>query len=121
MGTVVSSILMAWDFRTFLTNSATTLEAWANAGFIVIGIVCLVVGVVMLVKNLMMHGKGQSNWIVTIGLMLVGGVLVGSSAYNFIKDIAMSSKDTINDLGGEKVKTVIIPAIDAFIHSFKLK
>lgn len=120
MGTVVSSILMAWDFGSFLTNSAKTLRQWANLGFIVIGIICLVVGVVMLVKNLMMHGKGQSNWIVTIGLMLLGGVLVGTSAYSFVEDIARSSRDTINDLGNAKPE-VIIPAIDAFIHSFRLK
>lgn len=117
MGTIVSSILMAWDFRTFLTNSASTLRDWANLGFIVIGIVCLVVGIVMLVKNLMMHGKGQSNWIVTIGLMLLGGVLVGTSAYSFVENIAKSGQDTINDLGN----ATIIPAIDAFIHSFRLK
>lgn len=99
---VANPVTMAssWSFRNFLSNSATTLKEWANLGFTVIGIICLIVGIVMLVKGLMTHGRGQTNWIVVVGLILLGGALTVTGAYTWVQGIAQGGKETIDDLGG---------------------
>lgn len=97
----------AWDIGSFLTNSSTTLQTWFNAALIIVGLVAIFWAAWQITTGLMSHGKKQTNWAVSIILLIVGGVLAGSGGgFKFIQGIAGGGKKTIEDLGGGTISTL---------------
>ena len=96
---------LAWDLGTFLNNATKTLTSWGGLLFILLGVVCIIIGIYKIVKGLITHGKnGQPvNWLVAIGLIILGGVLVTTGSFGFIQKIAEDQKTTIEKLGGATI------------------
>lgn len=70
----------------------------ANYGLIIaslIGIAMVIVGVFQLAKNLISHGKGQTNWAVTFGLIIVGSMIAMGSGWGFIGRFGKTGGDTL--------------------------
>ena len=66
-------------------------------------------GIYKIVKGLITHGQnGQPvNWLVAIGLIIVGGVLVTTGSFTFIQGITKDQKTTIEKLGGVTTQTIL--------------
>lgn len=92
-----------WDIRTFLENSLDTLGEWFSLGVMILGIVAVVFAIYQIVSGLMSQGKKQTNWVVAIILLLVGGTLSMSTGFQFVQDIASGGRKTIEDLGGQTI------------------
>ncbi|MBD7970310.1 hypothetical protein [Paenibacillus gallinarum] len=90
----------SWDLGSFLENSFDTLGTWGSRFVMIIGIICLVFAVWQIATGLWSHGKKQTNWFISIVLLLVGGVLSASTGFEFVKTIAGGGRKTIEDLGG---------------------
>lgn len=74
------SILATNNIGTILQNLSHNMASWGNIIVLILGIAMLIVGVYQLAKALISHGKGQPpNWFVIIGLLLIGGLLIGTS------------------------------------------
>lgn len=95
--------MLAWDITSFLTNSATQLRTWGGLIMILIGVIMIIVAVYQIATGLMSHGKKQTNWVVAILLLLIGGALASfagaNDAWNWVGNIAEGGKTTIDDLG----------------------
>lgn len=100
---------LSWDLGTFLDNAAKTLTKWGGLLFALLGVVCIIIGIYKIVKGLITHGQnGQPvNWLVAIGLIILGGVLVTTGSFTFIQGIAKDQKTTIEKLGGVTGATIL--------------
>lgn len=81
--TLVQNLFAATEgakIRDILQSLANSLGTWGNIIVLILGIAMIIVGVYQLAKALISHGKGQPpNWFVIIGLLLIGGLLIGTS------------------------------------------
>lgn len=82
----------------FFQNAGNLLKEWANYIFIIFGVILLIVGVYKIWKNLTQHGKQQADWLVSILCLLIGGLLVGSGAWNTVVGYANLGKNTLEDI-----------------------
>jgi uncharacterized membrane protein len=92
-----------WDLRNFLNNSFSTLGEWFSLAVMILGIVAVAYAIWQIVSGLMSHGKKQTNWAVSIMLLLVGGALSMTTGFEFVQNIASGGKTTIEDLGGQTI------------------
>jgi hypothetical protein len=89
-----------WDLKSFLIKAEKALKEWAGLAVAIIGLACIFVSVWQISSGLMSHGKKQTNWAISIILLLVGGVLVAKEGFEFVQGIAGGGTKTIQDLGG---------------------
>lgn len=97
---VLGSTSGTWDLRTFLTNSFDTLGEWFSLAIMILGLVAVAFAAWQIVTGLMSQGRKQTNWGLSIGLLLVGGALSATTGFEFIQGIAGGGRKTIEDLGG---------------------
>ena len=110
MGIDLISVLGANTLAQILQNVANSLGQWGNIIILILGIAMIIVGVYQLAKALITHGKGQPpNWFIIIALLLVGGLLIGSSlggvvqlfnqgdANAILRDTVAADTDAISD------------------------
>jgi hypothetical protein len=77
---IVQGLLGVASIAEMLDAFAQTLGTWGNIIILILGIAMIIVGVYQLAKALISHGKGQPpNWFIIIGLLLIGGLLIGTS------------------------------------------
>lgn len=108
-----------WDLGNFLKNSYKTLGNWFTLATMLVGLFCLGIAIWQIASGLMSHGKKQTNWAVSLILLLVGGVLSVSTGFGFIQTIASGGKQTIEDLGnGTGASANAIFIIDYFKWTF---
>lgn len=105
-----------WDITSFLTNSKTTLSSWFALASAIIGVIVLFVGVWMIASGLMSNGKKQTNWIVAIICLIVGGALASTGGWSLVEKIGEGGQTTIKDLGAGKKAATIIMMPDFEIH-----
>lgn len=98
-----ASAASGWDLRNFLNNSFTTLGEWFSLAVMILGIVAVAYAIWQIVSGLMSQGKKQTNWAVSIILLLVGGALSMTTGFEFVQNIAAGGKTTIEDLGGQTI------------------
>lgn len=110
----ISTSTLAWDLGTALENAVTTLQKWGKWIVILIGVVMILIGAYQIAKGFISHGKQQTNWVVAILLLIVGGAfMVGG--FTWLAGIAQGGKKTIEDLGGGDPGTTIIPFLSSFL------
>lgn len=100
-----SAMLYASSIGQMLNSFRDSLGSWVKIAIVIIGGVMLFMGIVQLAKNLISHGKGQTNWIVTMALILIGGVLMLSSGWDFISSFTSSTNTTLEDIASGSADT----------------
>ncbi len=98
-------VTMDWSIGGFLGGLKTSLITWGQALVIIVGLVMVVAGVIQVAKGLMSGGRAQTNWVVALALLFVGGMLAFSGGWAILKDIGTGAKSTLDTLGGGGEKT----------------
>lgn len=88
-----------WSISKFLGALQRTSMYYVQIIILIIGVVMIGVGIYQVAKNLISHGKGQTNWVVTAALIIVGGTLMLGTGWNVIGGIANGSKTTLEKMG----------------------
>ena len=97
------SIYLDWSLNSFLQNFGNAAQDWGKYIVFAIGTFMVIAAAFFIGKGLMSQGRGQTNWALTILLLIIGGALMAGSAgpgWDLLKDISGGSLKTINDLGG---------------------
>lgn len=89
----------SWSISGLLTAARNSVAGYVQVIIVIIGVVMVGVGVYQFAKNLISHGKGQTNWVVTIMLIAVGGMLMLTGGWSVLESIGKGSQTTIDDLG----------------------
>ena len=89
----------AWTFGKMLSAIQKTVGNYGKVIVGIIGLVMVLVSIYQIAKNLISHGKAQTNWVITFALLLVGGVLMLSNGWSVIKSVTTGGSSTINNLG----------------------
>ena len=88
-----------WTIGGFLSALQASAANYVKIIILIIGLVMVGVGIYQVAKNLISHGKGQTNWVVTALLIIVGGTLMLNSGWTVIGNIAKGGSQTLNDMG----------------------
>lgn len=101
----IMGMLMAndWSMSTFLENSDTMLESWGVIIVGIVGLVMVIVGVVKLAMGLTSSGRGQTNWFMTIALIVLGAILAFAGGWDLVQNLGAGAKDTIYSLGEDVI------------------
>lgn len=62
----------SWSQR--LESLAQSLGGWGSRIMLILGIASLIVAAYQIVSGLISHGKKQTNWLIVIALLIVGGI-----------------------------------------------
>ena len=81
----------------FIHSMGTNIGSWVKMIVMIVGVVMVGFGIYQVAKNLISHGKGQTNWVVTIALIILGAILMLSGGWNFIKDFSKAGRKTLDD------------------------
>lgn len=79
-----------------------SVQGYVRIIIMLIGIVMVGFGVYQIAKNLISHGKAQTNWFVTIALIVLGGIFMLSSGFSVLRSFTDSTKNTVEDLSEGK-------------------
>lgn len=105
-GTTGSTGDSSWSVTNFLNNATSQIQEWLGALIVLIGFVMVGFGVYQIAKGLISHGKQQTNWVIAILLLIMGGALV-AGGFSLVMTIAEGGKQTIEDLGNSNGATII--------------
>lgn len=99
LNAVMLNTAMMYDgsIGTFIQTMGTNIGSWVKMFVMIVGVVMVGAGIYQTAKNLISHGKGQTNWIVTIALIIIGAILMLSGGWEFIKTFSNAGKTTLND------------------------
>ncbi len=101
--TKITPVLMAeggkFDIKQFFNNLANYLKDVGHYLMVFFGVCMIIVAVYQIFKGLAGGGRGQVNWVMTIGCLLVGGMLV-AGGWKLAADLASMGKDTVEELAG---------------------
>lgn len=89
----------SWTIGNALSALQQTIINYGKVIVGIVGLIMVIVSVYQIAKNLISHGKGQTNWVVTFALLLVGGALMLTSSWNLLISIAEGGNTTIDNLG----------------------
>jgi hypothetical protein len=94
----INPVLMA-DFKITSLLSGIISFMQDIGGYIVIiaGILLLIVGVVQIAKGLASGGKGQTNWVVSIGCLVFGGALM-FGGWNLISSLSKAGGGALQEM-----------------------
>ena len=95
----MNAISANWTISGFLSALQASAANYVKIIILIIGLVMVGVGIYQVAKNLISHGKGQTNWVVTALLIIVGGTLMLNSGWTVIGNIAKGGSQTLNDMG----------------------
>jgi hypothetical protein len=107
-------VLMENKFTAMLAGIIRFLQDIGGYVVIIAGIILMIVGVVQIVKGLAGGGKGQTNWVMSIGALVVGGALA-FGGWSLVANLAESAGGAVqgiddygsgdsSDLGGNDVR-----------------
>lgn len=89
---------LAFDLGTFFSNLTSKASDWAGYFVMFLGLVLMVIAVVQIVKGFASHGRGQTNWLMTLAMLLVGGFLF-VKGFTGVQTFAEIGSETIQSLG----------------------
>lgn len=90
--------LFDFDILNFLGNTSTFVQNVGSYVVVIAGFVMIIVAIVQIAKGLASGGKGQVNWAMSIGCLLVGGALA-FGGWTAVTSIANGGQQTIQDMG----------------------
>lgn len=96
----IGNVLMAtWDVGSFLQNLGNVLKTWGSYIVTIIGVIMVIAAAYQIAKGLISHGKTQTNWAVTILLLIIGGALMSIGGWDLLVNVAQGGKTTIENIG----------------------
>ena len=98
--TELAPVLMSgdkFDLKKFFDNLAKYCKDLGHYAMVFFGVVMIIVAVYQIFKGLAGGGRGQVNWVMTIGCLLVGGMLV-AGGWKLAAGVAAMGKDTMVEL-----------------------
>lgn len=84
-----------WTFDNFVENAKSKISSIGAGIVVLMGMIMLVVGAIKIGKGLMTHGQGQTNWVINILLIVVGGLFVAFGFSLFFNAGIMFSKEAV--------------------------
>ena len=106
LNTLVLNALLAegegttdWTISGFLDALQRSIGNYVQIIIMIIGLVMVGVGIYQIAKNLISGGKGQTNWVTTFILIIVGGTFMLSGGWNVIRHFASGGKTTLDNMG----------------------
>lgn len=88
-----------WSFGKMLGAFQKTAVNYVKIIAMIVGIIMVGVGIYQIAKNLISHGKGQTNWVITFLLIIVGGTLALSSGWGVVGNLVKGGQDTLDNMG----------------------
>lgn len=82
----------------FLSSFQETLANYGSIVSSIIGIAMVVVAIYQIAKGLMSGGKGQTNWVMTIALLLIGGALALVGGWGTVGNFVNIGDKTITEM-----------------------
>lgn len=101
MMSVITATAMqyTWSISKMLAATQKTAMNYVKIITMIVGIVMVGVGIYQIAKNLISHGKGQTNWVITFALLIVGGTLAMISGWDTVKNAVTGGKNTLDNMG----------------------
>lgn len=91
-----------WTISKFLDALQQSIGNYVKIIIMIIGLVMVGFGIYQIAKNLISGGKGQTNWVTTFLLIIVGGTLMLSGGWEVIRHFSGGSKTTLDNMGQGK-------------------
>lgn len=92
-----TALMYSGSIGTFIQTMGKNIGSWVKMIVMIIGVIMVGAGIYQVAKNLISHGKGQTNWIVTLALIVFGAILMLTGGWDFIKTFSSAGKTTLND------------------------
>lgn len=92
-------IFMAQNVTNLLKNAGSAFQTWGKVIVFVIGTIMVIAAVFFIAKGLMSQGRGQTNWALTIILLILGGVFMatGAGGWSVLKNVTGTTTNTLNE------------------------
>ena len=100
-----TALMYSGSIGTFIQTMGKNIGSWVKMIVMIIGVVMVGFGIYQVAKNLISHGKGQTNWVVTLALIILGAILMLSGGWDFIKDFSTAGRKTLDDAAKGNVET----------------
>lgn len=94
----LQNVLLDFDILSFLGNATEYVKKIGSYVVILAGFIMIIVAIVQIAKGLASGGKGQVNWVMSIGCLLVGGALA-FGGWTMVTNIANGGQQTIKQMG----------------------
>lgn len=98
----LKTITMDWSLESFLVNLIDKLKLWGSGLIMLLGVCMMIVAVWQIGKGFMSQ-RSQTNWPMSIGCLLIGGMLL-SGGYNLVANISKGAGTSIEAIGTEEKK-----------------
>lgn len=95
----VNALSADWKISDFIASAQVSIMSYVQVIILIVGVVMVGVGIYQVAKNLISHGKGQTNWVVTIALIVIGGTLMLTSGWSVIKDVGNGVSGSLKNMG----------------------
>ena len=95
----VNALSADWTISNFIASAQVSIMSYVQVIILIVGVVMVGVGIYQVAKNLISHGKGQTNWVVTIALIVIGGTLMLTSGWSVIKDVGNGVSGSLKNMG----------------------
>lgn len=97
---IVSTVMASsWTISGFLGALQRSALNYVKIIAMLVGIVMVGVGIYQIAKNLISHGKGQTNWVITFLLIVIGGTLALTSGWSVIGNAVKGGSNTLDNMG----------------------
>lgn len=90
---------LSWDLGSFFSNLALKGKEYGQYFVVFLGVILIIAGLYQIVKGLMSHGRGQTNWGIAAACILIGGFMAGITSWDSIQNFTNMGSATIDTLG----------------------
>ena len=94
----LQTISMDWSLEQVLMNLKNQAKVWGSGIVMVLGVFMIIVAVYQIAKGFMSGGHGQTNWVMSLLCLLVGGIFL-SGGWSIVSDISKGAGDSIEKIG----------------------
>ncbi len=86
------------DLGKFFVNLAAKAKEWGGYFLIFLGVILLIWAGIMIFKAFAQHGRGQSNWLMIVFMVLIGGYMMvkGFQGMEQLADIGASTIEQLS-------------------------
>ena len=88
-----------WNIIKFLSSIKEQMGSAATWIVAIIGMIMFIVGIWLIAKGLMSQGRGQTNWVLAIVLLVLGALLGFGAGMALLTDFSNDTASVVNDLG----------------------